>query len=125
MSTPVPTTPAPTTAVPTTVAAPPAVPPPPQAVRNDIPTAVNLRVSRHQLTTAFQIDWDLEWPVGQAIEPDGVRQTVERSRFPNGPFYVVGRNIPGSRTSFVDFTADAATFYKEWYYRVICQRVTR
>jgi len=125
-------TPAPTTLAPTTApsTSPPLTNPPPadtvvRAVRNDIPTATNVRVRRHQLLNAFLVEWDLEWPAGQVTEPDGVRQTIERSRFPNGPFRRVGRNLPGTRTSFTDLSADAATFHKEWFYRVICQRVTR
>lgn len=90
-----------------------------------LPTASQPIASPTQELNAFVVEWDLVWPEGFIPDPGEIKQTVERSLFPVGPWTPVGRNIPGTETRFVDITVDQGHFHKQWYYRVICQRVKR
>lgn len=90
-----------------------------------LPTATRPIINATQALNAHVVQWDLTWPDGITPEPGEIVQTVERAEFPNGPWERIGRNIPGTKTEFVDLTMDVGHFHKEWYYRVICQRVKR
>lgn len=119
-----PTTLPPTTLVPTTVPRtyfpPDEVPEPPVV----LPTACITFVSPTQVRNSMHIEWDLVWPEGAFEDPDEIRQHVERSQYPEGPFQEVGM-VPGPRAFFIDVSVDFGTFTKTWYYRIKCRRVRR
>lgn len=89
-----------------------------------LPTACIVRISPVLVHNATHIEWELEWPEGAYEDPEEIRQYVDRSQHPNGPFQVVGM-VPGPRTFFLDVSADYGTMVKTWYYRVRCRRVRR
>jgi hypothetical protein len=116
----VPTTPAPTTVGPT-LFSPDLVPTTEDVV---LPTACITRLSPTQVQNCMHIEWDLVWPDGALPDPEEIRQYIERSQHPNGPFKRVGI-VPGPRAFFVDVSVDYGTFSSTWYYRIKCRRVRR
>lgn len=88
-----------------------------------LPVPSRPSVNATQLLNAFVVQWSLAWPEGVEPDPQNIRQEVERSQFPEGPWENVGR-LPGTLTHFVDITASSqANWYRKTYYRIAVRRL--